>query len=489
MNYEQRQTWANHTRNQSCEPLRLYRPTALNDVRHIVRAAESANCTCRAVGSGHAWSDVALTHGFLVETHGLDRILELDNDLLRPDVDPQLLVRTEAGIKLRALNEVLDQRGLALANMGGYDEQTVAGVMATSTHGSGLEFGPLSSFARSIDLVASGARLLRIEPTNGITDSARFGVRFPEWKLVQDDDWFRAVSVGMGCLGIVYAVTLAVEPAYWLTETRRLSDWSTVKRDLESGEVLRSHRHYEVYFNPYRVKQRDAKCLVTTRVRAASPEGKPKKHRQRNPISQQGSSLPVVPSLINLVLDLWPRLSPRVIDMALKTLEDPEYSNKSYKVLNIGAPNKLPAYSSEIGVPVDGRHIQAVELIMAIAQKYLTVGQAYHTSPIALRFVRASDAYLSMMHGRDTMMIELIQMTDTEGGIALLTEYEEELYKLGGRPHWGQINFLTGSHNLVGSMYPQYSRWLAVHDALNETGVFDSPFSKRVGISRSAFVP
>jgi hypothetical protein len=96
---------------------------------------------------------------------------------------------------------------------------------------------------------------------------------------------------------------------------------------------------------------------------------------------------------------------------------------------------------------------------------------------------------MSMMHGRDTIMLELIQMTRTEGGFELLAEYEEALYALGGRPHWGQYNTLTGSNELMQAMYPRFPDWLAVHGELNASGVFDSPFSKRVGISVSTYAP
>jgi hypothetical protein len=85
------------------------------------------------------------------------------------------------------------------------------------------------------------------------------------------------------------------------------------------------------------------------------------------------------------------------------------------------------------------------------------------------------------------MMIELIMLTHTEGGFELLADYEEALYALGGRPHWGQVNTLTGSDGLIASMYPHYDEWLAVHGVLNASGVFDSPFSKRVGISASRY--
>ncbi len=88
-----------------------------------------------------------------------------------------------------------------------------------------------------------------------------------------------------------------------------------------------------------------------------------------------------------------------------------------------------------------------------------------------------------MMQGQDTMMIELIMATHTVGGMELQAAHESALHALGGRPHWGQVNTLTGSHGLVEAMYPHYQDWQAIHAVLNSSGVFDSPFSKRVGIS------
>ena len=73
-------------------------------------------------------------------------------------------------MRLRELNRLLDDNGLALSQMGGYDAQTVAGVMSTSTHGSGIEFGPIADSVRSLDLVASGGRVIRIERADGPTD-------------------------------------------------------------------------------------------------------------------------------------------------------------------------------------------------------------------------------------------------------------------------------------------------------------------------------
>ena len=136
LTFQTRGRWRNHTGNQSVEPLRIYRPATLAEVREIVRTAEADGTTVRAVGSGHSWSDVALTTGYLVRTDRLSRPLEVDCP--RPDWDGAPLVRVEAGMRIRALNQLLADRGLALTQMGGYDAQTVAGVVSTSTHGSGI---------------------------------------------------------------------------------------------------------------------------------------------------------------------------------------------------------------------------------------------------------------------------------------------------------------------------------------------------------------
>ena len=485
--YETRTTWRNHLGNQSVDPLRIYRPETIDQVAEIVRQAERAGVPVRAVGSGHSWSDVALTTGFLLRTDRLARVPAREPDFLRPAWSERRLVRAEAGIRIRELNAHLDEHGLALTNMGGYDHQTVAGVISTSTHGSGIGFGPLNDFARSLDVVASNGRVHRIEPSDGPTDPAAYADHHGDRRtLVQSDAWFDAVSVGMGSMGVVCTAMLEVEAAYFLKEVREFRTWEKVRADLEDGEVLRSNRHYEVLFSPYRRKHAYP-CLVTTRNYTDDPARKWWTKRTRNWLVELASVFPLTPHIINLIVDFRPSLSPFLLENAIRGLIKDEYDEVSYKVLNIGAANVLPAYSCEIGVPTDGRHIEAVERIIAVTEERRRVGDVYQSSPISFRFVKASPAHMSMMNGRDTMMIELIQLTRSEGGFELVAAYEDALYELGGRPHWGQVNTLTGSHGMIESMYPRYGDWLEVHRRLNASGVFDSPFTKRVGISEARF--
>ena len=93
-----RRAWRNHTGNEHAEPLRQYTPASVEEIVDIVREAERLGTQVRAVGSGHSWSDVTLTRGFLLDTHRLRRPLPLD--CLRARVDPAGLARTEAGVRL-----------------------------------------------------------------------------------------------------------------------------------------------------------------------------------------------------------------------------------------------------------------------------------------------------------------------------------------------------------------------------------------------------
>jgi hypothetical protein len=486
--FDIRKTWKNHLGNQRIDPLRIYEPQTIAEVREIVALARERGVNVRAVGSGHSWSDVALTEGFLLKPTGMTRVPAPEPDFIRAEWADRKLVRAEGGARVRELNAWLDRHGLGFANLGGYDGQTIAGVTSTSTHGSGIEFGPLNDQLRSLDVVVGDGSVQRIEPSDGPTDRAQFEAHPGTARtLIQDDHVFDAVAVGMGCMGVICTALIEVRERFYMREVRELHPWAKVRADLEDGGVFARHEHYELAFSPYDDGY-PYPFLVTTRDSTPDPRHRPWDKRMRNWLVELAALFPFTPQVLNLLLDVAPKLAPLLLRGSVTSLVKDEYDEVSYKVFNIGTLNNLPAYSCEIGVPMDGRHIEAVETIFRVANERRELGQVYQSSPIALRFVKASPAYLSMMNGRNTMMIELIGLNGNDGGVELLKAYEQALYALGGRPHWGHLNTLSGSHGFVESMYPRYADWLDVRARLDPDGVFDGPFTKRVGLSSDRFV-
>ena len=161
-----RKSWSNYVGTQTAEPLALCAPGSSGVVASIVTETGSRRLSVKAVGSGHAWSDVALTDGVMVLPDNLRSVLPLERETLKPSA-PALLFRVESGITIRQLNEALAASGLGLINMGGYDGQTIAGATSTATHGSGIEFPPLCDVIESIEIIPSDGHLYRIEPSSG----------------------------------------------------------------------------------------------------------------------------------------------------------------------------------------------------------------------------------------------------------------------------------------------------------------------------------
>lgn len=469
--------WRNHAGNQRCEPAEVAHPQTLDELIALVNRAERERRTIHAAGARHSWSDIALSEGIMVEPDGLSGVARADPRQLRPGADGDRLFWVGSGTHLHTLNPALEKMGLALINMGGYDAQTIAGVISTSTHGSGLAFGPFPDAVRSLELVVARGRALRLEPADGPTDPAGFAD--PQLELVQDDERFAAAICGLGCVGLLYRVMIEVREKFWLKEVRTLSTWEKVRPTLNADGVLGEPGHYEVFVNPYPGDDGEHRLLVTMRTDTAEPIDSEDKD-ERNPLTELESGWHFTGVLLRFLARHWPKLIAKRFDATLEDMCDPDYTNISYKVFNIGEANVLPAISMELGVAVDGRHLEAVDRILAIAAERAREG-IYHTSPFSLRFVAPSAAYASMMYGQPTMMIELIMVTESRGAIPLLIGYEDALADLDVRPHWGQINAIEPAQ--PPQLYPLWDRWLAVERELNSSGVFDSPFTKRVGIS------
>jgi hypothetical protein len=272
---------------------------------------------------------------------------------------------------------------------------------------------------------------------------------------------------------------IAVREKFWLNEVRTLSTWEECRDTLTAEKVLGEGDHYELFVNPYARDDGRHTLLVTRRADCPEPAHLPPDKLQRHPLTELEASLPVTGALLRLGVKLVPWLFVSRFDATLQDMCDDGYASLSYRVFNIGEANHLPAYSMELGVALDGRHLEAVDRLLELAAQQRR-RRRYQTSPFSLRFVAPSAAYASMMHGRPTMMIELIMVDGTPHGFELLARYEAALADLDVRPHWGQLNSLTPER--IAALYPRWEDWLAVERELDASGVFASPFTRRAGV-------
>src|SRR5262249_31177989 len=137
--------WVNWAGDQSCRPARIVRPSSRDELAEAVAAATAAGQQVSVAGSGHSFTEAALTDGTLIRIEALSGVL---------DADPASgLVRVGAGTVLSALGEKLAGLGLAMENLGDIDRQTLAGAISTATHGTGAKLRNISAQVEELELV------------------------------------------------------------------------------------------------------------------------------------------------------------------------------------------------------------------------------------------------------------------------------------------------------------------------------------------------
>jgi L-gulono-1,4-lactone dehydrogenase len=484
--------WKNYVGNQLADPLQLRVPASLSELIDIVREAKRKTLKIKAVGAGHSSSEIMLSDDYMVDIRNLNSILD-NNDLdLKPEYKKDSnLIFVEAGIHLFQLNKLLDKMGKALINMGAYTGQTLAGVISTSTHGSGITLGAFPSYVRAIILVDENGDVFQVEMEGEKSISegpAKIRGGLPV-QFVSNDDHFKAIVVSMGCIGLIYAVVLEIADHYQLKETRRFSTWSEVKIEIDQQGLLKNNRHVEVLVSPYAFTKNEHKCLVT----------------QRNPEEKENKSLlprghrkwffevllfvvpdTVIDFVMRLIINRFPKLIPAMVQGMFASLTDRNYIDKSFRVLDLGRANNLSAYAMELTFPSE-KFTTAVDAILELSNNSVKEGKQYLTGPVSLRFIKTNPFFLSMQYAEAenqyVCMIEFPTVRKAYGGFELLSRIESAMRIFNSRPHWGQVNHVGGEgKEALYKLYPKFDDWLKVYRHYSKAGRFQNNFTRRCGI-------
>ena len=214
--------WRNWAGTATARPARRAQPKTEAEISAAVKDAAAAGLPVRALGSGHSFTPAAATTGLALD-------LSLWTGVTAADTRTGL-VTVRAGTTLRALNAALAELGLALANLGDIDAQTIAGALATGTHGTGARLGGLATQIEALDLVLADGSLVTCSA------SARPGM-------------FAAARVGLGALGVVSAVTLRCVPSFTLAADERPMPVEQVIEEFDA--LAAANDHFEFYWFPY----------------------------------------------------------------------------------------------------------------------------------------------------------------------------------------------------------------------------------------------
>jgi L-gulonolactone oxidase len=136
-----------------------------------------------------------------------------------------------------------------MSNLGSISEQTLAGVITTATHGSGTNYGVISTHVLALRLLLVDGREVRCSRT-------------------EHPELFQASLCGLGSTGLLVSVVLEVEPAFHLKEVSETISLDETIEDLDT--LASSGEHVRMWWFPQVGKVR---MNVSDRTREVGLDG------------------------------------------------------------------------------------------------------------------------------------------------------------------------------------------------------------------------
>ncbi|MCP2635470.1 FAD-binding protein [Microbacterium sp. HD4P20] len=402
---------------------RILAPRSIEELADAVRSASRV----KALGSRHCFNTIADTDGVHIVTRELPAEVAVDSE--------RRVVRVAAGLRYGDVAPRLDSEGWALANLASLPHISLAGAVATGTHGSGDAVASLAASVAAVELVTADGQTRRF--ARGEAD-------------------FDGVVVSLGALGVVTALELDIVPTFDIAQTvyERLP-LDAVLDDLDAVTGLGySVSMFHTWRDPAVVDQ----LWVKRRADAAGTA----------PAEVLGSAR-----------------------SAVKRHPLPDVSAASCTD-QLGEPGpwfaRLPHFKLEF-TPSNGDELQSEYLVPrrnAVAAISALRELAPRVAPLLqvceLRTVARDDLWLSPASETDVLGLHFTWKPDQPGVEALLPTIEAALAPLEARPHWGKLFTLEGADQRMPQLYPRWNDFAALRDRLDPRGVFRNDFLARLGL-------
>ncbi|MFF1339107.1 D-arabinono-1,4-lactone oxidase [Streptomyces sp. NPDC058290] len=425
--------WHNWAGNVTAAPARVVTPASVGELQEAVRRAAEDGLKVKAVGTGHSFTAAAATDGVLVRPQALAGIREIDRTAGT--------VTVAAGTVLKDLNQALAREGLSLTNMGDIMEQTVSGATSTGTHGTGRDSASIATQIRGMELVTADGRVL--------TCSEK-----------ENPEVFAAARIGIGALGIITAITLAVEPIFFLTAREEPMGFDRVTAEFD--QHFAENEHFEFYWFPH-----TGNCNTKRNNRSQGPAAPPgavsawvEDELLSNGVFQAVNSLGrAVPAAI-----------PSIARIASRALSARTYTDIPYKVFT--SPRRVRFVEMEYALPRE-------QVVEALRELKTTVDRSglRISFPVEVRTAPADDIALSTASGRETAYIAVHMYKGTPYQ-AYFTAAERIFTAHGGRPHWGKVH--TRDAEYFARVYPRFGEFTALRDRLDPERLFGNDYLRRV---------
>ncbi|KZO97471.1 gulonolactone oxidase Lgo1 [Calocera viscosa TUFC12733] len=423
-----------------CAPAAVFVPEGVGQCLLILELAKREGKTLRATGARHSPSDLWCTRGWMVRMDKIDKVLEIDTE--------KRTVTAQGGITLHALHKALHAEGLAMRNVGSISDQSLAGIIATATHGTGWDYGCMSADVLELTILLASGEFVTCSRTSR-------------------QDLFLASLCGLGAIGLIISAKVQLEPSFRLRESRQKLPFAAVVPELDS--LAGRSEHTRVWWNPL-----SDTAMVMLANRTLDPAKPPKGSFFWGTFVGHW----LVEFLLYVSLAV-PSITPAIGRLAA-SLDPPSavVTDDSYNIFNLDC--LFRQYTTEWALPYENAAATLTELrAFLLAQQKDPRGLRAHF-PIEVRFAKADDIWLSPGYGRQTCWIGIVMYKPYGYDVPWrkwFDAFEALMLSHGGRPHWAKLHPLTPQQ--LSAMYPKFGAFRLLLEDVDPTGVFRNEYVKR----------
>ena len=379
----------NFGRTWSFVPKKIATPATVDELAQLIKD----NPKLRPMGSKHSWSQGIVTDETLVSLEKLNQILEIDIENKK--------VKTRAGIILKNLIVALEQKGLAMANLGSIHAQTLAGAICTGTHGTGKNFQCLAAQVHSFEML------------DGLGQNHLFEKSNPD---------FYALLTGMGSCGIIHTITLDVVNCFQMHAITDTAGFDEVIENIE--QYTSGYDHFKFW---WLAPSQKVILFKNNRTDAKRNDSNFKRFIQDDLISEWMYRFLVWVGKLNRK-----KFIPAINRFLTKA--GGKYNERISKSV-VGFLTPLPPVHRETEWAFDAKDARR------LLQEYKNLLQqsgGYYNFVQEVRFTKADDFWLSPAYKRDSIWLSMYNMDCKENWEQQLGHFETWAMQNGGRPHWGK---------------------------------------------------
>ncbi|MET1058965.1 MAG: FAD-binding protein [Nocardioides sp.] len=413
-------TATNWAQNLTYRAAHRHRPASVAELQSLVASSRRL----KALGTRHCFNDIADVDGAQVELSGLPPVLEIDS--------ARASARVSAASRYGDIAASLDAAGFAVPNLASLPHISVAGAVATATHGSGEQHGCLSTSVSALELVTADGEVR-------------------SYSRADDPEVFPGLVVGLGALGVLTSVTLDLVPRFDARQDlyERL-DWDAALEHFD--EIQRSGYSVSLFTSwsaPY-VEQVWLKNVATPGFEApADLFGAPAAMEPLSPVAWSGGTA--------------------------------ENCNEQ-----LGRPgpwyDRLPHFRLDF-TPSVGLELQTeyfVPRASAAAAIAAVRGLGERITPLLIvaeiRTVAADDLWMSPFHGTDSVGLHFTWQPRQPEVEAVLPDIEAALAPYDAKPHWGKVFH----HPAPDALHARMDDFRSLVAELDPHGTFRNDYLDRV---------